>query len=100
MLLKLIKHQRPNADKIYSWVKDPFDSKYQLFINDRVKVGIKELKNSKTFINYLQIIDDVYENLEDCNLKKKRKVLIVFDIMIAGVEANKTLSLIVTKLFL
>ena len=100
MLLKLIKHQRPNADKIYSWVKDPFDSKYQLFINERVKVGIKELKNSKTFINYLQIIDDVYENLEDCNLKKKRKVLIVFDIMIAGVEANKTLSLIVTKLFL
>ena len=100
MLLKLIKHQRRNVDKIYLRVKDPFDSKYQLFINERVKVGIKELKNSKTFINYLQIIDDVYENLEDCNLKKKRKVLIVFDIMIAGVEANKTLSLIVTKLFL
>ena len=100
MLLKLIKHQRRNVDKIYLRVKDPFDSKYQLSINERVKVGIKELKNSKTFINYLQIIDDVYENLEDCNLKKKRKVLIVFDIMIAGVEANKTLSLIVAKLFL
>ena len=33
MLLNLIKHQRPDIDKIYLYVKDPFESKYQLLIN-------------------------------------------------------------------
>ena len=31
------------------------------------------------FIDYSQIIDDVYENLDDYNPTKKRKVLIVLD---------------------
>ena len=42
VLLNLIKHQQPDIDKIYLYVKDPFESKYQLLINGRVKVGIKE----------------------------------------------------------
>ena len=33
-------------------VKDPFESKYQLHINGREKVGIKKLKNSKAFNPY------------------------------------------------
>ena len=28
-LLNLIKHQRPDIDKTYLYVKDPFESKYQ-----------------------------------------------------------------------
>ena len=40
VLLNLIKHQRPDFDKIYLYVKDPFRSKYQLLINGREKVGI------------------------------------------------------------
>ena len=44
---------------------------------------------------------DVYENLEDYNPKKKKKrVLIVFDDMIADMKSNKKLSPIVTELFL
>ena len=82
------------------YVTDPFWSKYQLLINEREKVGIKELKNSKAFIDCSQKVDDVYKSLEDCNLIKKRKVLIVFDYMIAHVEANKKLSSIVIGLFL
>ena len=35
---------------------------------------------------------------EDYNLKKKRKVLIVFDDMVADMEANKKLETIVTEL--
>ena len=31
----------------------------------------------------------VYENLEDYNLTKKRRVLIVFDNIIAEIEPNK-----------
>ena len=52
VLLNLIKHQRPDIKKIYLYVKDPFKSKYQLFINGREKVGIKNLKNPEAFIDY------------------------------------------------
>ena len=74
MLLNLIKHQRPDIDKIYLYVKDPFESKYQLLINGREKVGIKKLENPKAFIDSSQTIDDAYENLEDYNSAKKRRV--------------------------
>ena len=96
----LIKHQRPDNDKIDLYVKDPFESMYKFLINWRKKVGIKNLKNPKTFTDYSQTNDDVYENLEDCTPTKKRKVLIVFDDMIAHVVANKKSSPIVTELFL
>ena len=71
------------------YLKDPFESKYQLLINGREKVGIKKLKNPKAFNECSQTIDDVYENLEDYNLTMERKVLIVFDNMIADMEAIK-----------
>ena len=100
VLLNLIKHQRPDIDKIYLYVKDPLESRYQLLINGRERIGIKELKNPKPFIKHLQTIDYVYENLEDYNPTKKSKVLIMFDDMIATMEANKKLSPIVTELFL
>ena len=45
LLLSLIKHQRPDIDKIYLYIKDPFESKYQLRINGREKVEIEILKN-------------------------------------------------------
>ena len=66
--------------------------KYKLLIYRRKKVGIKKSKNPKALIDYSQTIDDVYENFEDCNPTKKRKVLIVFDDMIADMESNKELS--------
>ena len=47
----------PDIDKTYLYVKDPFESKYQLLINGREKVGIKKFKNSKAFIDYSQAID-------------------------------------------
>ena len=51
MLLNLIQLQRPNTDRIYLYVKDPFESKYQLLINER---EIKKTKNAKAFIDYSQ----------------------------------------------
>ena len=71
VLLNLIKHQRPDIDKSYLYVKGPFDSKYQLLINGREKVGIQNLKNPKACIDYSQTIDDVYENLDDYDPTKK-----------------------------
>ena len=100
MLLNLIKNQQPDIDKIFLYVKDLFESKYQLLINRRENVRIKKIKSSKAFIDYSQTIDDIYENLEDYNSTKKRRVLIVFDDMIADMESNKKLSPTVTELFL
>ena len=31
-----------------------------------------KIQNSKAFIDYSQLIDDVYENLGDCNPTKKK----------------------------
>ena len=47
VLLNLMKHQRPDIDKIYLYVKDPLESKYQLVINGRETQGIKKSKNPK-----------------------------------------------------
>ena len=58
VLLNLIKHQRPNIDKVYLYIKDPSKSKCQLLINGRERAWIKKLKNLKEFIDYSQAIDD------------------------------------------
>ena len=90
-----------NTSKNHLYIKNTVKSKYQLLINGKEKVGIKN-KKFKTIHYYSQTIDDVYKNLEDNKeiQQKKRKVLIVVDDMIADVEANKKLSPIVTELFL
>ena len=45
-------------------------------------------------------MQDVYKNIEDCNPRKNRKVLIVFYGMIADMINNKKLNPIVTELFI
>ena len=42
----------------------------------------------------------VYKNIQECNPKKKRRILIVFDDMIADMHNNEKLNLIVTALFI
>ena len=64
------------------------------------KVEMENLKNPKAFADYSQTIDNVYENLEEYNPIKKRRVLVVFDDMITDMESNKKLSPTVTELFL
>ena len=60
---------------------------------------LKEKAETKT-LQESKDIDDVFENLADYNPTKKRKVLIMFNNMIADMEANKNVSPIVTELFL
>ena len=45
-------------------------------------------------------MDDIYKNLEEYKPNKKRKILIVFDDMIADMLSNKKLNPIVTELFI
>ena len=51
-------------------------------------------------MEYSNDMQDVYKNIEDYNPIKKRKVLIVFDNMIADMINNNKLNPIVTELFL
>ena len=99
VLINLIRCQEPDIEKNDLYVKDSFESKYQLLIYGRKIVGIKNL-NPKEFIDYSQAIDDVYDNLEDYNSTKKTRVLIVFHDMIADMKSNKILNPIVIELFL
>ena len=45
-------------------------------------------------------MQDVYKNIQDYNPGRKRKILIVFDDMIADMINNKKLNPVVTELFI
>ena len=45
-------------------------------------------------------MQDVYKNIEEHNIGKKRKILIVFDDMIVDMINNKKINPIVTELFI
>ena len=51
-------------------------------------------------MEYLNDMQDVNKNIEEYNPGKKRKVLIVFDDMIADMINNKKLNRIATELFI
>ena len=51
-------------------------------------------------MEYSNDMQDVYKNIEDYNPIKKRKILIVFDDMIADMINNNKLNPIVTELFI
>ena len=66
----------------------------------RENIGNEILKTPNALIDYSETLDGVYESLEEYNWIKKRRLLIVFDDMIADMESNKKLSPIITELFL
>ena len=98
-LLNLINNQ-PDIDKIYLYEKDSYEKKYQYLINKREKVGRNHFNDPKAFMEYSNDMQDVYKNIEDYNPIKKRKVIIIFDDMIADMISNNKLNPIVTELFI
>ena len=76
------------------------EPKYQFLIGKRENAGIKHLNNSKAFIECSNTMDDVYENLDDYNTARKRKILIAFDDMIADIMSNKKFQAVVKELFI
>ena len=71
------------------YAKDLEEPKYQLLIKKRGQAGIKNLEDKNEFIEYSNNMDDIYDDINDYNKKRKRKVLIVFDDMISHVMSNK-----------
>ena len=45
-------------------------------------------------------MDDVYNNIDDYNPRRKRKILILFDDMIADIMTNKNFPAIIKELFI
>ena len=92
-LINLISNQSDN-DKIYLYAKDPYEAKCQYLTNKRRKVGLDHFDDPKAFMEYSNGLQDVYKNIEEYNLGKKRKVLIDFDDMIVDMINNKKTKLI------
>ena len=82
------------------YAKDPYEAKYQFLINKRESTGLKHFNDPKAFIQYSNDMEDVYKDIDEYNIDKERKILIVFDDMIADMINNKELSSIVTELFI
>ena len=90
-LLNLIKAQGncDVIDKIYLYAKDLSEPKYEYLIKKREDAGIKNVNNPNAFIVCSNTMDDVYEDIDNYNPKRNKKVLIAFDDMIANIMSNK-----------
>ena len=75
------------------YVKDPYEPKHQFLINKRESSGLKQ------FIGYSDDMQDVYKNIKEYNINKKRQILIVFDEVIADMISNEKLNSVVSDLF-
>ena len=98
-LINLINEQN-DTDKFYLYARDLSKPKYEYLIKRREDVGIKHVNNPNTFIECSNTMDDVYENIHDYNPGRKRKILIVFDDMIADIMNNKKFKAIIKELFI
>ena len=87
-LLNLTKEQG-DIDKISLYAKDLSKPKYEFLIKKRKNAGTKHLNDPNAFIECSNTMGDVYENIDNYNWSRKRKVLIVFDDIIAGIMSNK-----------
>ena len=97
-LLTLINEQH-DIEKIYLYAKDLNKPKYEILIKKPKDAGIKRLNDPNAFIEYLNIMDDAYENIHSYNSSRKRKILIVFDDMVANMT-NEKFQAIIKELFI
>ena len=93
-LLNLINEQN-DIHKFYLYARDLNKPKYKILIKKREDIVIEHLNNPNAFIECSSTMVDVYENIYDYNLSRKRKILIVFDDMIADVMTNKKFQAII-----
>ena len=89
-LLHLIDKLHP-IDKIYLYAKDTNEEKYQYLINKREQAGIKNLNDPHAFIEYSSDMNDVLEDINNYNKNRNKKVLIIFDDMIADIMRTEKL---------
>ena len=80
---------------MYLYEKDLRGTKYEFLIKKRENVGTNHFNDSNAFIEFSNRIDDVYQNIDDYNPRIKRKIVILFDDMIADIMSNKKFQAII-----
>ena len=70
-LLNSIQKDNNIIDKIYLYAKDLEEPKYQFLIEKREQAGIKNLNDPTAFIEHSSTMDDILDNIEDYNKKRK-----------------------------
>ena len=98
-LLHLINNFHP-IDKTYLYAKDTDKRKYQYLINKREQAGIKNLNDPHAFIEYSSDMNDVLDDINNYNKNRDKKVLIIFDDLIADIMRSEKLKAIVKELFI
>ena len=69
-------------------------------IKKREVAGIKHFNDPNAFIECSNTMNDVYENIDECNRIRKIKILIVFDDMVADIMTHKKVQAIIKELFI
>ena len=88
-------NEQEDIDKIYLYAKHLSEPKYDFLIKKHKDAGIKHLNDLNEFIECSNTMDDGYENIDDYNPSRKRKILIVSDDMVADITSNKKFQAIV-----
>ena len=82
------------------YVRDLSEPEYQYLIKKPEDAGVKHLNNPNAFIDCSNMMDDVYENINDYNPIRKIKKLFIFDDMIPDIITNKRFQAIAKELFI
>ena len=84
------------------YAKDLEEPKYQFLIEKREKAGLKHLNNATAFIENSLAMDDIFENIEYYNKKRKRKVLekVIKELFIRCRKLNFSLCFLAQSYFI
>ena len=93
-------NEQDDIDKIYLYAKDLSEPQYEYLIKKRKSSVIKHFNDLNALIECSNTLDDVYKNIDDYKPSRKRKILIVFDDMVADVKSNKKLQFKIKELFI
>ena len=77
------------------YARDLNEPKYEILIKKGKDTEIKHLNDLNAFTECSNTMDDVYENINDSNSSRERKIVIVFDDMIADIMTNKRFQAII-----
>ena len=93
-------NEQDYTDQSYLYAKDLSEPKYEYLIKKGEDAEIKHLNKPNEFIECSNMMDNVYENINDYNPIRKTKKLIAFDDMVADIMTNKRFRAIIKELFI
>ena len=82
-------NEQDDIDKIYLYAKYLSKPKYEFLIKKSKNARTKHLNDPNALIECSNTMDDVHNNVNDYNASRKKRILIVFDDMLADVMENK-----------